>query len=532
MRIYKFLKLASRAQQLSENVGPELLAAVKDLNQYDVENLFKGFVPLDFISLVRDQNPKAFNAALFNLIGRQLGTQRNQGWLEELKYTRDEAINEVFKSILNDDPKRRGVLNELLLDGSYSDAFQYTSKSEGDKRIDLRQSLSPISNTNAITVPHCPTDKALGIKHPLWSVGVLDGNIVIRRGVDGDGNCTQSQDLGPMSEEKFRAMKETGEGLTPEESKMIEDGKRKLEYEDGHAMLKCTFNTNLSKFQAFLSYQTQKAIKNVLDPERRRMGRGGGYWQQQMNRLKELEYKEKQPEGLTDEEKKEKKKIQKYLQKKELDFKTEQSMDVRVKGDEGEGKSLHDITEDKKLLDADEYAEEADSYRMELSRKFGDKEIHVLQEVAKVAPLIEIVDRISQIMELPARSPQKAELEKSVAQDTLKMSMKFLGGEEKNSNTCNTCGAELGTTATRCPHADQMKSVALTAYQDKESVSGIEEEVGKLSPEPKQHYTASGLSSVFNHQAVERRRAQGDAAPGLRPLRPEGGDQASQLRHP
>ena len=48
-------------------------------------------------------------------------------------------------------------------------------------------------------------------------------------------------------------------------------------------------------------------------------------------------------------------------------------------------------------------------------------------------------------------------------------------------------------------YADQMKSVALLAYQDKESVSGIEEEVKKLDQQSKAHYSSSGLSSIFNN---------------------------------
>ena len=501
MRIYPFTKKAeqSKADRVMSRVAPDLITAVKNLNEDDIKKLFNGFIPLDFLSLVQKVNPRVLTRALQSTIKKALNSKvKYKKWIEELRLDEDEAVNQVYTYILNDNPKNMGALTQIIEDGSYGTKYRpYNTDSKTKDKA-----ATTVRNVGGLGVPTCPNQLKSNITYPLWTISTQEGDIRIEDGVDKNDRCNYEEPLGEMPQDQFETLESSREGLSENQIRSLDSGDLELVYKEGEASLRCTFHAKLNRFKPFLTSQAVGAITSVLSPERRRMGRGGAYWAEQMNRHKELELKEKSEEGLSQLEQEELKKIKKYLRKKQKDLVgKEQSLDAPFQGAEGDGKTLHEIEKGQEadLGTAAYSADEARSIRIDLEKKAGEQEIAILQNVAKKVSLVSLVKNIGTLQTLSSKSLKKKELDEETKRESLKISQKYLGKDDETPNTCNTCGAELGNTAFRCMHADQMKSVSLSSYQDKDSVSGIEEEIKRLDPHAQKHYSASGLSSAFNN---------------------------------
>ena len=499
MRLKRFALLveASRAEQLTKRVSPDFIQAVKKLDASDVRKLLRQFVPLDFVALLQKENPKAFEQVLRGALSAQLSSEQHKAWIQELVRDgifndKEDAVSETYISLLNDDPKRRGILSQLLLDGSYSDAFQYARKDQPALRLSIKQNLAPLSSDNGLVVPFCPVDKKLGIEHPLWSASTEGGKLEFTQGVDSSDRCTTKEVVGKMSQEDFDQLKQTKEGLSPEQLKLITSGARTLEYNDGQATLSCTFHAQLPKFQNFLGSKTKQALKAVLDPERKKMGRN--IPPEMYKELHDLEAKEKAG-TLTPQERGKLYQRREYFKKKQVDFvSAPSSLDAPM--GEDEGKSQHEIVETTDFADVSQ--ESFNTAQFELERNLGEKELLKLKTVAEKAPLGTLMNKLQVVMSLSSKDPKKQAAEKEVVQESLRVAQKFFSTETSESNKCGTCGQILAKDSTSCNQAIEMKKAVFTSYKQAQDMTQFEKFINQLDPKALEHFKKAGLPMKIN----------------------------------
>ena len=488
---------ASRAEQLVNRVSPDFIQAVKKLDASDVKKLLRQFVPLDFVALLQKENPQAFEQVLRGAVSAQLSSDQHKKWIEELIGTglfedKEDAIGETYAAMLNDDPKRRGILSQLLLDGSYSDAFQYARKDQPALRLSIKQNLAPLSSDNGLVVPFCPIDKKLGIEHPLWNASTEGGKLEFIQGVDSSGRCITKEVLSKMSQEEFEQLKKTNEGLSPEQTKSIASGARTLEYEDGQVVLRCTFHARLPKFRNFLGYKTRQALKAVLDPERKKMGRN--IPPAKYKRRNELEAKKKAG-TLTPTEKGELYSLEEYFKKKHVDFVYNPSSLDAPAGDD-EGRSQHEVVEIKDLADVSQ--EDLNTAKFELERRLGAKEFKVLETIAEKVPLGTLMSKLQAVMNLSSKDPKKQVVEKEIVQESFRVAQKFFGEDASETNKCNTCGQALAKDATSCNQATEMRKALATNYKQSPDMDQFDKFMNQIDPKALEHYKKSGLSTKMN----------------------------------
>lgn len=484
MRLRKFtlLKKASRADQLTRRVSTDLIESIKKLDSKQIRNLFRGFVPLDFISLLQKHNGEAFEQALRQTITQQLSTDQHKKWIEEAGLSQEDAVGETYISMLNDDPKRRGILSEILLDGSYSDAFQYARKDDPKTRLDLRQSLRPLSSENGMVVPFCPICKSLNIDHPLWDISTDQGTVEFKQGQDQQGRCTEVEYVGD-------SLEQAEDQLTNEQREAIESGKRELQFEGGKAFLRCTFTNQMPKFQSFLHSRARQAVKEILDPQRRQMGRT--IPPAKYKRRAELEEKERQ-NTLDLSEKTELIQLREYFNKRQVNYvHNPTSLDVNV-GDEG--RSLHETV----VVDSDQDDESIEDARFELQRKLDEKQFEVLSIVSSKVPLGSLLNSMTDLYGLSNKDPKRVDLQNQIQTNVIKAAQKYYAADQTNNNRCNTCGTELDDTANSCPYAAQMRSSIFSAYDQASDLAELNQSLEKLDSQALEHYKASNLGSILN----------------------------------
>lgn len=488
MKIRQFIKIASRAEKLVQRVPSELISAIKRLTAKDIYKLLHQFLPLDFVALVQKENKREFEGAFRRLLSSQFNAPKLKTWIEEVGITADDAVGNAYINMLNDDPKNRGILNDLLLYGSQSDEFQFARKDEKELRLLLKQNLSPISSSNGMVVPHCPTDKSLNIEFPLWNIDIIDGEVEILNGFDTDGQCVNRELLGEMSEQEFNQIKETLQGLTQKQIDLIKQGKRELEYKNGAGFLRCTFKSNLPKFSSFVFPRSMQSIKNTVDRVRKELGKT--IPAHVLKRRTELRLKEND-KTITPEEKQELSKLEAYFQKKSKEMIHQTSLDFTMEGNEGEGKSRHetisiDDTEKKDLEES----------RFELSNALDERQFEVLSEFSQKVQLGGVLSILKQLMDLPRNDPSRSQLTKQVKHQMNDLVIKYLGQDNKTENTCKTCDNKLSTTAESCTYSAQMRSIVFTAYDASDSLNSFKEQINKLDQMALIHYTKSNIESL------------------------------------
>lgn len=503
LRRFAILVEAARADQLAGRVSSDLISAIKKMTPKEVKRLLDQFVPLDFIALLKKENPGVFEAVLKDKITRLLSSDQHEKWIAELNsdkggYTKEEAVNDVYAFMLNNDPdpRRRGILDQIIGDGSNSDKYEYARKSNPLMRTLMRKSLAPLSSGSGsgIVVPFCPVDKGLGITHPLWNISSDGGTAEIEEGLESN-RCTQEEVIGEMSLEEFNALEETKQGLTSQQKSLLQDGRRTLEYEDGVAVLRCTFEHQLPKFQNFLRSRTTQAIKSVLDPERHKMGRT--IPPAKYKRRNELEEK-KRLGILTKEERIELASLVDYFQKKQVGYVyTPTSLDAPAQSSEGEGQTGHE-----KIVKEEDSSEvtldDAHRARFELERAIGDKEFSVIAQVAQKVPLNTLMMKFKEIMDLSAKDPKKRVLEKEAILESIKIAQKYFGGGKESTNKCNTCGAELPADASTCPHANEMRKAIFSNYKYAKDIKAFEKFMLQVGPKSQEHYEKSAIPIKMN----------------------------------
>jgi hypothetical protein len=413
--------------------------------------------------------------------------------MEEARLRPEDALGQVYLLLLNDDPKKRGLLSEILLDGSYSDTYQYARESAPKTRLELRQSLAPLGPTNGIVVPYCPIDKKIGKEYPLWSVKVENGSLEVIKGADSSGHCMSHEIIGEMSPNEFEELKATNKGLTSDQLNLINSKIRKLEYSSGKAYLRCTFDSPLPKFQSFFHARASQAIKDIVDVKRKELGQTipPAIYKE----LQELEKKEK--EGTLGVGKDRSRLIhlrEKYFPKKQKDLIHTTSLDAPSGGEDGDGRSQHEMIS----TESDEDLQSIEDARFELQRALGDQQLGALSEVARKVPLGTFLNKMQNLFTLPLKDPKRPQVEKELMIEATKLSHKYYGNDREADNTCNTCGFNLGPTSSACPQAAQMRSIIYSAYEASKDISQFQKTLTRLAPEGIKHYEASNLPTAFD----------------------------------
>lgn len=491
LRPFIFKIAASRAELLSQRVSRDILKSLKNLNSNQIKDILRGFVPLDFVALLRQENPSAFEQAFHEIISQKLNITQYKKWIEELGITKEDAINEIYLALLNNDPKKRGVLSEISLDGSYSDAFQYAKKEDPSLKLLLKQTAGPISSSNGVVVPFCPTDKALGINKPLWNVDTENGQAKIEKELDSEGRCLTYETLGEMTQEEFESLKETKQGLTPEQIKQINSGQRSLEFLDGEVFLRCTFKTQLPKFQNFLDFKIKGIITSILSPERAKMGRN--IPPEKYHRRDALEAKEK-AKTINTEEIQELKVLRDYFQKKQVEYTpSATSLDTTMKSDESEGKSLHDIVniEDDQSIDQSKLEEAV----FELQRKLG-KDFDTLAKIAPAISLGSLLSKADKLSSVSSKDPNKKQYEQDINLEALKLAQKYLNkDQDKREITCLVCSESYSQSVESCTKAKQMRSILAPAYKESKDIDQFKSFINQLDEKSRAHYDQAHIES-------------------------------------
>jgi hypothetical protein len=489
MKLKRFIvKNASRAELLTSQVPTEVIQTIKGLDDKDVRRLLRDFIPLDFVALIQHHNPSAFQRAVISALSSILSSGQHKTWLDTMGIEKLDAVQQAYMLMLNKDPRKRGILSQIALDGSLSPSFHYVPKDQPQTRIDLQSSVAPIDNQNAIQVPHCPTDRKLGIKHPLWSLSTEGGEVEIEEGVDSNGRCTQAESLGEMSEEDFIILEQTQEGLTEAQKQQITSGQRELEYIEGEVFLRCTFYAKLNKFQSFLYSQALHAVSRLIEAYRKE--RGLTITSQQFKELNNLQQKES--EGtLTEKEVSRLKVLRDLIAKKSSESMRSTSLDQQ-KGEDDE-KSLHDTVGEN--LDADD--QEAREALFEIERILSQSQLETLLEVVHKVPLGNVLKILQQAYLLPNKDPKRAQLLNQIPRETQKIAQTYFGSSNKGQILkCKTCLTILVDTS-NCPFAREMRSNIYATYEVANTLEQFSSKL-KLHEKAAKHYEQSNLEPILN----------------------------------
>jgi hypothetical protein len=489
MKLKRFIiKNASRAELLTSQVPTEVIQTIKQLDDKDVRRLLRDFIPLDFVALIQHHNPSAFQRAIISTLSSILSSSQYKNWLDTMGIEKLDAIQQAYMLMLNKDPRKRGILTQIALDGSLSPSFHYVPKDRPQTRIDLQSSVAPIDNQNAIQVPHCPVDQKLGIKHPLWSLSTESGEVEIEEGVDSDGRCTQAESLGEISEEDFIILEQTQEGLTEAQKQQIASGQRELEYLEGEAFLRCTFHAKLNKFQSFLYSRALDTVSRLVEAYRKE--KGLTITSQQFKELNTL--KQKESEGtLTEKDASRLKVLQDLIAKKSSESMRSTSID-QFKGDDDE-KSLHDTVGES--VDVDD--QEAREALFEIERALSQNQLETLLEVVHKVPLGSVLNILQQAYLLPNKDPKKAQLLSQVPRETQKIAQAYFGSSNKEQSLrCKTCLStfvDIGN----CPFAREMRSNVYATYEVADTLGQFSSKL-KLHEKAAKHYEQSNLEPILN----------------------------------
>lgn len=484
-----FIKIASRAEKLTKRVSPELISAIKKLGVKDIQKIFRQFVPLDFITLIQKHNTRAFEEAFRNTIAQSASTDQHKKWIEEAGILKEDAINDTYINMLNDDPKKRGILNEILLDGSMSDKFQYAREEEPELRLALKQTIGPISSANGIMIPFCPIDKSINQDYPLWNINIENGEVSIYHGLDKDGQCTNRENLGKMSPEQFEQIARDYEGLTAEQIELIKQGKRELEYLNGVGFLRCVFKGNMPKFSSFLYPRVTQSIKDIVNTRRKELGKT--IPPEKLRRRIELLEKEKKG-TLTPEEEGELNQLKSYFNKKSKELVPSlTSLDTPMEGAEGAGKTRHEMVS----KESDEDDKNINEAKFELARILGENELNSLMAISSKIELSGIINKFKTLMTLPSKDPQRIQIQQDIKNNLYMISQKYLGQDNKTENVCNTCHAVLGETSSVCPYASQMRGYIYNIYEVSTDFIEFKKQLEKLDEYAKIHFNESNIQS-------------------------------------
>jgi hypothetical protein len=490
MKLKRFIiKNASRAELLTSQVPSEVIQTIKQLDDKDVRRLLKDFVPLDFVALIQHHNPTAFQRAIVSMLGAILSSNQYKTWIDTMGIDKLDAIQQAYALMLNKDPRKRGILTQIALDGSSSPSFQYVPKDQPQTRLDLKSSVAPIGNANAIQVPHCPVDQKIGIKHPLWSLSIEEGEVEIEEGVDKNGRCTQAESIGEMSEEDFIILEQNQDALTRAQEQQIKSGQRELVYVEGEAFLRCTFHAKLNRFQSFLHSRALATVSSLIDAYRKE--RGITITSKQFQELNALQQKERDG-TLNEEEALRLKNLKDLISKKSSESFKSTSLD-QFKGDDDET-SLHETVGENIDVD-DQSAREA---LFELERALPQSQFETLLEVVHKVPLSGVLMLLQRAHQLPNKDPKRAELLSQVPNETQKVAQAYFNSSSSKRvvSECKTCLSSVESSES-CPFAREMRLNIYATYDTVNSLGQFSSKL-KLSDKAQKHYEQSNLEPILN----------------------------------
>ena len=158
-------------------------------------------MPLDFAALIQKYNPKAFDKVLTTQIQKGLQSSRIKNIINyisklERGYQQEDAISDALEKMLNDDPKRRGILNQVFMDGTFSDSWKYVKVDRRTKEGDELNTLikNSLGTSDGLTIPFCPNCKAIGQESPLWGYKISNsGELLTGLGLDKSSRCSESE---------------------------------------------------------------------------------------------------------------------------------------------------------------------------------------------------------------------------------------------------------------------------------------------------------------------------------------------------
>lgn len=513
MRILRFV----RAQTMGafdpasfEKKAPAVVAAVKAMSKRTILRVLssKDFVPLDFIALIYHFNRDAFADAMKDMIKRQLSSRKHQDWLKEMNLPIDDAASEIYREILNNDPMRRGILNQLILDGSRSHKYNYESKGYPERKRALRESLQP--NEHDLVVPFCPFCEQVGLKKPVWTIEVGSGTLKMKNHLPGDrcdtlervtaesipvepaGIIRQQPGIYTVSngQVSFRVQ------LTDKQDPLVEEGLRNFEIINNTPILRCTFEADIPSFSAYMLMQgTLKEVSDLWKKFREAHGRT--ITPAEYKRLQELQSKES-AKTMTLEEKREYEKLQERIQTKQKDFVGKPvSLDTPTSSGDGEGPSRHETLSKEEGQDfIGASVKEVEAAKFELLNVLDEEDIELVQDLKPTG------NGLIQALQLLMQQRKKEYWNRLLAVAQLHL----YGPEEKDSNTCRTCGSVESPVANICSYALKMQKDIYAAYMNSKNVAAFNSHIAMLDQNTRSHVTKSNASKyitpLFNRMEV------------------------------
>lgn len=514
MKLKRFVRKAQApgafsAEDVKKN-SPQLYSVAKNLSIDEIKKLIlsSDFVPLDLVALIYNANPNNFLQALQQHIMKYLRANPNyKRWLEQMEMRPEDASSTILTSMLNDDPNNRGVLNQVVLDGSRADRYRYEKKENSDIANALKNSLQ--STQNQLVVPHCPHCKAAGIDKPLWSFEVDGDQIKPKAGMD-NGHCNTEEALNYAKSEDLPGLvitedsddiqvKKLDDGtflvskgsnhfkvqLSENQKEELDQGLRAFEITGSNLHFRCTFQAKIPSFSAFLGFSAIMAeMSRLWNNWKRQHGRSTDL--KRFERLKELEDKS-QSEGLTPQEQKELRKERRYKEKRDKAF---IPSITRLDAPVGEGATRTRQDE----ISADDYDFSEDQIRgaeFELEQFLDEEDLHLLDSLKPTGNLFLVT-----VNALKTYFDSGSAEDKSSYQEALFALAKFYiyGPENKaTERRCLSCGTELPDGAKSCRVAAKMQKDVFDAYQTAASMDSFDKILLKSESPVLKHYDLSNV---------------------------------------
>lgn len=530
MKIRRFVKAQSGGAFSVDDIksqSPQLYETAKSLSPQKIKELIfsnKDFVPLDLVALIYHVNQKNFLEALNGFIRSSIRNNTTyRHWMAQMgidadrSANADEMVSSIMSAILSNDPNKRGVLNQIALDGSRAGKYRYERSENSDLARSLKNSLK--STQGGLAVPHCPTCAQAGIDKPLWSYNIEGTNIKAKPGLE-EERCTtiekidaqkialdqvQGNEIGQDGDLTFFKAGPTdlivkkGESawlvkLQERQIDEFESGLRSFQFHKGNLIFRCTFNAKLPSVPAFLGYSAIKAeLSKIWQSWQRQHGQSTDF--KRLDRLKELEEKA-QKEGLTPAESKELVKNRRYKERRDRQFTSRPvSLDAPT-GTEDESRSRHESIQSDDVGDfADADVREA---QITLENALSPELMRILEGLKPSETLfLEAVSQYSKLSQLSAKDSAAKNLSASYAQALHRLAEFYLYGPEdkRTQKNCITCGADLDDAAKICRLGIKMQKDAYDCYVRAKNVNEYNQLIQKFEPHVAEHYKKSGVGN-------------------------------------
>lgn len=538
MKIKRFV----RAQELRgafslsdvRKSSPELYSYAQHLNSDEIRKILfftKEFIPLDFIALLYHANQNNFIEGVQKHIKAVLyGNEKYKNWLTEMGLMTSEGVQDLVSlittKILSDDPLKRGLLNEIILDGSYSNVFRY-EKEENVETANRLKSNIQISN-QGLAVPFCPVCKELGIEFPLWEFDISNGKFTPKFHMHKD-RCMNIESLEQKEISLDEAQElETEKGLevisedplqivhigdntfivsdqkeafvcrlNSEQINAFKNQQRSLDIVQGELYFRCTFSADIPHFSAFFGFRGINAeISTIFQQFRNKLGKGSDL--KKLDRLKELEEKSKK-EQLSLKEKSEVESLRKYKEKRDREFIVSvQSIDSAVGGEGEKDRTLHEKITKVDLEDFDE--ESVRDAELNLSAFLDQEDMELLEGLKQTGILFsQAINAYKNLTSKKAREITKED-KASYDQIFLELGKNYLygSGDAKKEAYCSICSFLSDREKDQeCNRAVQMQRVIYDLYVKAQTASQFFAEVKNIEEDLFAHYKRSQLTSIL-----------------------------------